>query len=126
MRTTEEEQLVAAIIDYCRLRHLLVTHFRPCRTAKGWRTAVQGDPGFPDLVIAGPHGTTFAECKTRGRKPEPAQQKWLATLGNCAALNVFVWTRTDWDQGDIKAHLDWLARGRVQVNATAAQPTTHV
>lgn len=44
--------LEAAILDAARLYGWRVHHVRPGRTLRGWRTPVQGDPGFPDFVLA--------------------------------------------------------------------------
>lgn len=59
----------------------MVCHFRPARTSSGWRTPLEGHPGFPDLIAArdgqvlalevkGPRGTLTAE-----------QQLWQQHMG---------------------------------------------
>jgi len=51
-RAMTEQQLLDAIVQAAKLHGWMVAHFRPALTAKGWRTPMQGDPGFPDLVLA--------------------------------------------------------------------------
>jgi hypothetical protein len=47
-----ERDWQSRVVGYARLRGWLVNHARPATTAGGWRTPVQGDPGFPDLALA--------------------------------------------------------------------------
>jgi hypothetical protein len=44
-----------------------------------------GDPGFPDLTIAGPGGVLFGECKMPGGETSPAQDHWIWTLWKTGA-----------------------------------------
>lgn len=62
----------------------LTAHFRPAKTAKGWRTAVQGHGlGFPDLILVrGPLKIAW-ELKVKKNKPSPEQEAWLAALEMC-------------------------------------------
>lgn len=75
-----------------------VVHFRPARTAYGWRTAVQGTlgAGWPDLVLArGRDGRLkLRELKRDGEAPSPEQRRVLAVLGACG-LDVGVWRPAD-------------------------------
>lgn len=111
-RDDEEQRLVDMIIEYAQLKHVLVMHPRPAMTKDGWRTAIQGDEGYLDLTLAGPGGVAFAECKKRvGGKVSDGQVKWLDTL--CAAQgshHVYLWTMEHWDDGEIRAVIDMLAR----------------
>ncbi|GIV16008.1 MAG: hypothetical protein KatS3mg022_3419 [Armatimonadota bacterium] len=54
--------------------------------------------GFPDLVLVRPPRVLFAELKTGVRKPTPAQQHWLAQLGACPQVEVYLWRPTDWEE----------------------------
>lgn len=75
-----EAELQATIVDACRLLGYRVAHFRPARTAHGWRTPMTGDAGFPDLVCARP-GRAFAlELKTARGRLGPGQAEWLQAL----------------------------------------------
>ncbi|MBA3575580.1 MAG: VRR-NUC domain-containing protein, partial [Pseudonocardiales bacterium] len=59
-------------------------HFRPARTAHGWRTPVSGPigAGFPDLVLARERDRRllFAELKADDGRVTPAEQRVLDTL----------------------------------------------
>jgi len=54
--------------------------------------------GWPDLVIAGPHGVVFSELKKNEReRPSPEQEEWLNTL-HAAGARVYVWRPADWPE----------------------------
>ncbi len=80
------------VIQLARLLGWRVAHFRPAQDRQGrWKTPMQGDPGFPDLVLAKGGRVIFAELK-RDTKAQlsPEQKLWLkATGGQC-------WTPADW------------------------------
>lgn len=82
-----------------------VAHFRPARTKHGWRTAMAGDPGYPDLTLARRGRVITAELKSDTGKVTPDQQAWLDALaGNPAAvreapgIEVYVWRPRDIDE----------------------------
>jgi hypothetical protein len=73
-----EADLQRAIIDTARLHGWLVHHDRPVTDRRGrTRTAVAGDAGFPDLVIAKDGVVLFIECKSVHGRYEPGQRDWL-------------------------------------------------
>jgi hypothetical protein len=88
-----EAAWLSRVMDYAKLRGWLVHHQRPARTAHGWASAIEGDPGFPDLVLARDGVVVIAELKRHGKHPTPAQKRWLAALGEHAQL----WTPMHWD-----------------------------
>ena len=88
-----EDQFVVRIIELAKATGWLVTHFRPARTQRGWRTPVQGDKGFPDLVLARDGVVLIRECKVDTTRPNPGQRAWLAEIGPLGA----VWRPRDWD-----------------------------
>jgi hypothetical protein len=50
--TITEAEFLAQVLQLAKLCGWLTAHFRPAKTAHGWRTAVQGDgAGWPDLVL---------------------------------------------------------------------------
>ena len=54
---------------------------RPALTKKGWRTPVEGDAGFVDLVLAHPvHGVIMAELKNATAVLDPEQTMWRTAL----------------------------------------------
>ena len=86
-----EAQFTTKIIDRARARGWLVHHGRPARMRDGqWRTPVQGDPGFPDLVMAKGGRLVIAELKTQTGRLRPDQVLWLTAVG------VVVWRPEDW------------------------------
>jgi hypothetical protein len=80
-----------------------VAHFRPAQTKHGWRTAMQGDKGFPDLVLAKDGRVIFAELKSDTGKLGKDQSEWLDELGRDMAteVEVYVWR---------PANLDWIGK----------------
>ena len=87
-----EAQFTQRVIDAARLYSWLVTHFRPARTERGWRTPLQGDSGFPDLVLARRGVVLVPELKVGHNKPRPDQVSWGVALGGCYRL----WYPEDW------------------------------
>lgn len=67
-------------------------HFRPARTANGWRTPQSGDHGFPDLTLARAGVLIVAELKAERYRWRPGQREWLTQAGEHARL----WKPSDW------------------------------
>lgn len=95
-RMTEAE-FTDRIVDLAHTYGWKVAHFRPARTAKGWRTPVAYDgKGWPDLVLVHPaYGVLFREVKLDGAKLRPEQAEWLDALDD-AREDVGVWRPADW------------------------------
>ncbi len=71
-------------------------HCRPARTAKGWRTPVQGDgKGFPDLILLKEKQIVVAELKVGNGKLTPDQRAWMDAWRASGARG-FVWRPEDW------------------------------
>lgn len=75
------------VTDYCTVLRLLWYHVPDSR-----RT----NPGFPDLVIAGPGGVLFVELKTERGKVSAHQQTWIDTLE--PHVQTRVWRPSQWDE----------------------------
>lgn len=75
--TLSEASFQNTVIEYAHLRGWLVHHSRAARTGKGWRTAIQGDAGLPDLVLARNGKVVLAELKRTGGRATDAQRAWL-------------------------------------------------
>jgi carbohydrate-selective porin OprB len=88
-----EAQFTEAVIDLAKFRGWKVTHFRVAWTEKGWRTPLQGDAGFPDLVLARRGSIIIAELKTEKGKVTRAQAGWANALGSVYRL----WRPSDMD-----------------------------
>lgn len=86
------DQILEVAVWYGWRRH----HDRPGRTVAGWRTAIQGDPGFPDLVLLRRDRLVVAELKSRRGKLTPEQLCWLEDWRQVGA-EVYVWRPSDWD-----------------------------
>lgn len=89
-----EDQFVSRIIDYARWRGCVAYHQRPARMVDGrWRTALVGDKGFPDVVVARGGKCLFFEAKVDRNRASPEQQRWLEALPNA-----YLVTPRDWPQ----------------------------
>ncbi len=83
------------VLTLARLYRWRVAHFRPGRTAKGWRTAVSGDgKGFPDLVLVREY-VLFVELKTDSGRLTAEQKVWQAAL-QAAGQRALVWRPANW------------------------------
>lgn len=81
-----EAELQRAIVDAARLNGWLVHHDRPVTDRRGrTRTAVAGDTGFPDLVLARGGVVLFIECKAAHGRYEPGQREWLDAVRGMTA-----------------------------------------
>jgi hypothetical protein len=97
-----ERELQDAIIDMAKLLGWRVMHQRPGRTVDGWRTAIQGHAGFPDLVLLRPPRLIFAELKSKRGNPDFQQATWLNGLETVAGVETFLWRPIDWEAGRIE------------------------
>ncbi|GIV15858.1 MAG: hypothetical protein KatS3mg022_1293 [Armatimonadota bacterium] len=82
-----EKEFLQAVVQYARLQGWVYYH--------PW-VSIRSAAGFPDLVLVRPPRVLFVELKTGGRKPTPAQQHWLAQLGACPQVEVYLWTPDCW------------------------------
>lgn len=104
-----ENDLLTAVLELCQLYGVRAAHFRPARTANGWRTPVAGDgKGFPDLVLVGPRGVLYRELKADGGRLRPEQEVWLAALRR-AQQDAAVWYAHDLKDGLLQVEIRWLA-----------------
>lgn len=99
-----EAELQNAVIDLAHLLHWRVAHFRPARTETGWRTPMQGDRGFPDLVLANGDLVVFAELKSDRGQVTDDQREWLTAV-NVPGVLAVVWRPVDWVSGSIECAL---------------------
>src|SRR5229473_2323984 len=62
------------------------------------RRLIQGDVGFPDLVLVRPPRIIFAELKVGRNKMTSEQSQWRSDLRDCALpdLGVYEWRPEDW------------------------------
>lgn len=98
-----ERELLDAIVELARAFGWLVHHDRPAQNRRGrWSTPIQGDPGFPDLVLVRPPRVVFCELKSLRGELTPAQSWWLETLAQCSRVETFLWTPRDWLDGVVE------------------------
>jgi len=92
-----EKEFQSCVIDFAKLNGWLVSHARPARvTVKGretYRTALQGDAGAPDLLLARGGKVILVELKSEKGKPSHMQTAWITACGNHGRL----WRPSDWD-----------------------------
>lgn len=92
-----EDAFQATVVEFAQLNGWKVCHFRPGRTAGGWKTAVAADgAGFPDLVMARER-VVFAELKSTTGRLRPAQRSWLEALRRAGA-EAYCWYPTCWPE----------------------------
>ena len=107
MMTQSEKEFQAAVIEYAHLNGWLVHHGRAAQVREGkWVTPIQGDAGFPDLVMARNGLIVFAELKSEKGRISEGQDRWAQGLdtdrqpggGVSAAHRYFLWRPADWDE----------------------------
>lgn len=91
-----EAGFTTAVMQLAKLHGWRAVHFRPARTDKGWRTAFQGDAGFPDCVLVRGPRLIFAELKSAKGRVAPEQTEWLLRLGGAGA-EAYIWRPADWE-----------------------------
>jgi len=75
-----ETELLDQTVELAILNRWAVCHFRPARTRTGWRTAIQGHIGFPDIVISRRGVTLFRELKGPKGSLSPEQRDWARQI----------------------------------------------
>lgn len=85
-----------AVIEIAKWERWLVHHTRPAQMRSGrWATPIQGDAGFPDLVLAHPaRGLIFAELKSAVGRVSDQQTEWLETL-RANGVEAYIWRPRD-------------------------------
>jgi hypothetical protein len=84
------------LIAWARINGWRITHFRPAQTTKGWRTPLQGDPGFFDLVMTRAGETIHAELKAEKKTPSNDQWAWAVLLASTPGTEVYIWLPHHW------------------------------
>jgi hypothetical protein len=96
-----EADLQDAVIEYLQLTGWTVHAERAARTADGWRTPIQGSPGFPDMVIVKGDRLMFVELKSAKGKLSPEQKVWRDVL-IAAGQEWDLWRPRHWQSGYIE------------------------
>jgi len=81
-RGAPEKILQDKVIHLAKMNGFMVQHSRPVKQADGrWLTAIQGDAGFVDLVLAHrERGVLFVELKSDQGRLSPGQKAWQNAL----------------------------------------------
>lgn len=94
-----EDGFLRAVLELASALGWYGYHQRPAWTAKGYRTAIQGQAGFVDLVLAHREPgrpILFAELKTNTGRLTPPQELWQEVLGQAKGHRIDVWRPDYW------------------------------
>ena len=100
-----ERELQSAVIEMAKLLGWRIMHQRPGRTLEGWRTAIEGHPGWPDLVLLRPPRLLFVELKSKRGRIDFEQGTWLNALETIAGVETYLWRPANWELGEIEETL---------------------
>lgn len=92
-----EADFLNQIIELAHLYQWRVQHVRPAWSNKGWRSPIQGDSGFPDLVLMKPPRVILAEVKSNKGRLSPEQRDWVTALDICPGVETYIWRPRMWD-----------------------------
>jgi hypothetical protein len=96
-----EAQFQRCVIEAAQAYGWAVHAQRPGRTQRGWRVAIQGLPGWPDVVCVrpgAPGAAVILELKMPPRRPTLAQVQWIAWLNDVPGITARVVYPDDWDE----------------------------
>lgn len=97
-----EQQFTNELLKWAKVYGWRRFHVR--NSGYGGNTQVQGDKGFPDLVLIRPPRLVFAELKVGKNKVAPEQQAWLTALAECEvepyvpSAEVYTWRPEQWSE----------------------------
>lgn len=111
-----EDDLKAVVIQTAKLYGWRVTHFRVAKTERGWRTPLEGDAGFPDLVLARDGEVLIVELKSQKGKLRDDQVLWARSIGACYRL---------WRPSDIPCLVEELKRPSSRRPSESPDPFAH-
>ena len=99
----KEAEFLSQVTELLEMFRWRWCHFRPARTKDGWRTALSGDKGFPDIVAikelnGGSVRLLFIELKREQGKLTEAQKGWLDLLNKVAGVETYVWYPHNWNE----------------------------
>jgi len=81
-----ETQFAETVIALAQWHKWKAVHFRPARTKQGWRTAMTGDRGFVDLVLARNGVVLHVELKRQDGVMRAGQKEWGEAIGDTYRL----------------------------------------
>jgi hypothetical protein len=89
-----EAQFTDTVVKLAQFHGWRAVHFRPARTKEGWRTAMTGDRGFVDVVLARGGVVLHIELKTEHGALRAGQKEWGEEIGDSYRL----WKPSDLEQ----------------------------
>lgn len=93
-----ESEFQEQIIELAHALRWTVAHFRPAKTAHGWRTPVSADgAGFPDLVLVRPPRLIVAELKNEKGRVSVDQRAWLDLFESVPCAETHLWRPDDFE-----------------------------
>lgn len=94
-----EREFTAQVLDIALTFRWLRAHFRPARTAAGWRTPVAGDgKGFLDLTLLRGPRLIVAELKVGKGKLTSDQVVWKQAWEDIPCAEVYIWTPPQFEE----------------------------
>lgn len=94
-----EDVFKGQIMNLARVRGWRRAHFRPGMMRSGrWVTPMEGEKGFPDLVLVRGPELWLPELKTNRGRTTPDQDIWLEMLGQVTVVRTGVWRPSMWDE----------------------------
>ena len=112
MMPQSEREFQNAVVEYAHLNGWLVHHGRAAQVREGkWVTPIQGDAGFPDLVMVRDGWIVFVELKSEKGRLSKTQKRWRddivwaigwgeykpATWHGSGTV-YYLWRPSDWDE----------------------------
>jgi hypothetical protein len=92
-----EDQWQQQVIELAQLYRWRIHHCRPAQNSRGqYSTPIQGDPGFPDLVLARGGRVLFIELKRNSGVLTDHQQAWRDVL--LGGVEWFCWRPRHWPE----------------------------
>lgn len=98
-----EESLLGRVMAYAHMRGWRCSHDRAtnarrrCLACGTYRRGPRNAPGLPDVLLLRRPRLVVAELKQQGKRPTPAQQRWLDEFAACG-VETYVWSTSaeDW------------------------------
>lgn len=95
-----ESGFQAAVLAAAKMYGWMVHAERPAVNRRGkWSTPIQGDAGFPDLVLVHPkrHRVLVIELKRAGERPTDGQNAWLSAFA-LAGVPAYWFSDNEWPE----------------------------
>jgi len=97
-----EGDFSSQIEDLLKLFGYRWTHFRPAWSAKGYRTPIKGDKGFPDYVAVKNGRCLFIELKSDSGQLTTDQVEWgrelKAIAQNSLGVEYYLWRPSQFNE----------------------------